>query len=378
MGVYQFYEFRTIDRTLTQEEREIIGSWSSRSYPTPTSVSFEYHYSDFPKEPEEVVAQYFDVMLYLANWGSKRLLFKFPEESLDFKNVKAYSFDNGNDDFTNSIRIYKRAAYIFIDVEYNDDHGVSWTQGSGWLSDMHSLRNDIINGDFRMLYLAWLFCASINYNEEDATLSKQIEPPVPPNLHQLNSALRSFIDFFDIDRDWISAGVVKSQVLEQETIDIDTAIFKLTAAEKHEFLVRLASGERHLGVKLFALLQKKSRRRAEQTYVSTRMIADLAELATKEQSLREKKERKVAEEERLVKLLHTEKNKVQIWHNVESQIYKGQKKSYETAIDNLQSLFELAKYRGQKDTFIQEMKLLREKFSRKKALIRRLDEAQLP
>ena len=38
------------------------------------------------------------------------------------------------------------------DGEYFDE----WVEGSGWLSGMESLRSDILSGDLRALYLAWL------------------------------------------------------------------------------------------------------------------------------------------------------------------------------------------------------------------------------
>jgi hypothetical protein len=79
---YQFYEFRSIDRPLTTKEQQVIGGWSSRTYPTSTGATFTYSYSDFPQNPKQVVAKYFDAMFYIANWGSKQLMLRFPKEVL--------------------------------------------------------------------------------------------------------------------------------------------------------------------------------------------------------------------------------------------------------------------------------------------------------
>jgi hypothetical protein len=46
---------------------------------TPTQAVFTYQFGDFHGRPEKVLEQYFDAMLYLANWGTKRLMFRFPK-----------------------------------------------------------------------------------------------------------------------------------------------------------------------------------------------------------------------------------------------------------------------------------------------------------
>jgi hypothetical protein len=43
----------------------------------------------------------------IANFGCRRLMFRFPEKSVDFKAMKAYSWNN-NDDYEHSLTIYKK------------------------------------------------------------------------------------------------------------------------------------------------------------------------------------------------------------------------------------------------------------------------------
>jgi len=59
-----------------------IKKLSSRVNLTPTSASFVYNYGDFPGNAEKILEQYFDVMLYISNWGSRRLMFRFPKALL--------------------------------------------------------------------------------------------------------------------------------------------------------------------------------------------------------------------------------------------------------------------------------------------------------
>ena len=90
MSEYQYYEFQALDRRLTQTEQAAIAELSSRVHLTATSASFVYNYSDLPASPEKVLEQYFDAMLYISNWGSRRLMFRFPIELLQVDAIKPY------------------------------------------------------------------------------------------------------------------------------------------------------------------------------------------------------------------------------------------------------------------------------------------------
>ncbi len=74
------------------------------------------------------------------------------------------------------------------------------------------MRADIINGDYRSLYLAWLFCAQMEEMEDD-----EPEPPVPPNLADLNAPLQSFVDFMRIDTDLIAVAAENSISEDRQT-----------------------------------------------------------------------------------------------------------------------------------------------------------------
>jgi hypothetical protein len=59
---------------------------------------------------------------------------------------------------------------------------------------MLSLRFDLMLGDYRVLYLAWL-----KVLQAEEFLESVLEPPVPPGLKLLSPALRPFVEFFAID-----------------------------------------------------------------------------------------------------------------------------------------------------------------------------------
>ena len=50
---------------------------------TSTSAQVDYSWSSFKYNPAKVLADYFDVFLYFANWGDQQLMFRFPKSLLD-------------------------------------------------------------------------------------------------------------------------------------------------------------------------------------------------------------------------------------------------------------------------------------------------------
>ena len=68
---------------------------SRRVEPTPTQAVFTYSYGDFPGDPLKLLAKHYDVMLYLANWGSKQLAFRFPKAAIDEQSLQPYGPRSG-------------------------------------------------------------------------------------------------------------------------------------------------------------------------------------------------------------------------------------------------------------------------------------------
>ena len=106
----------------------------------------------------------------------------------------------------------KRDLLIFEFTSETEDY--EWEEGEGYLSSLISLRSDLIKGDYRCLYLAWLFCIQMEEIEEDVE-----EPPVPSNLGILNASLESFSSFMRIDPDFIEVAAKNSFAEEKPVKD---------------------------------------------------------------------------------------------------------------------------------------------------------------
>ena len=90
MSEYQYYEFRAIDRPLDQKQMDELRALSTRAEITPTSFANTYHWGDFKGDPAVLMDRYFDAFVYVANWGTHRLMFRIPRRFLDVEAATMY------------------------------------------------------------------------------------------------------------------------------------------------------------------------------------------------------------------------------------------------------------------------------------------------
>ena len=264
MSEYQYYEFQAVDRRLTAEEMAEVGRLSSRTDPTPTRAVFTYSYGDFRGNPEDVLAKYYDAMLYLANWGSKQLMFRFPQSALDAEALVPYCL---GDFITTSVS----GEYLIVNVDFGEDEIGDWIEDEVYLSSLIRLRDDLLRGDFRFLYLAWLKAAAMMAVDEDEWEAYDpdvdeiyeyeigrdtLEPPAPAGLQDLSTPLQDFVDLFEIDGDLVAVAAQASVSKPSPgDLDVEALVSRLPETERTDFLVRVARGEPHVGLQLMKRLQ---------------------------------------------------------------------------------------------------------------------------
>jgi hypothetical protein len=71
MSEYQYYEFLAIDQPLSDEQMAELRRISSRAHITSVSFVNEHHWGDLKARPDDLMARFFDVHLYLANWAAQ-------------------------------------------------------------------------------------------------------------------------------------------------------------------------------------------------------------------------------------------------------------------------------------------------------------------
>jgi hypothetical protein len=90
MSEYQYYEFRAIDRPLTEKEIRELRSYSTRAVITPTSFVNHYEWGNFKGDEDAWVEKYFEAFVYVANWGTHILKLRFPSEVVEIATARQY------------------------------------------------------------------------------------------------------------------------------------------------------------------------------------------------------------------------------------------------------------------------------------------------
>ena len=379
MGEFQCYKFKTIDRPLSESERREVDGLSSRGHVTSHSATFIYHYSDFRHNPATVLEKYFDAMMYFANWGTKRLMFRLPADLVDAGEVSRYCLEDEYEG--GSIQLESRSGCYLLDIKFYDEEGGGWMEEEDYdIDDFAPLRDGIINGDYRALYLAWAHFSQTGEEEEeeddDYEPSESDAPPVPSNLRHLTPALKAFIDFFEIDGDLVTAAQSASPDRRASEVDYEKLLLQLLEKERNEWLSRLLKGEPRLELLLKKRLEKLSPRPAgpAQPELSPAELRKLSAKKEQERIAREKAEAQAAHVRRMQTLAGQEAD---LWKGVIYNIERKTGKSYGLATESLKDLKALAVFQGKEAAFQAKMEELRQQYARRGALTGRWEQAGL-
>ena len=278
MSEYQYYEFIAIDEPLTPTQMAELRACSSRANITPTSFVNEYHWGDLKGDPLEWMRRYFDAHVYVANWCTCVLCLRLPKVAFN-----AGSFRNFKTETTFSVKQTKTHWLLEWVLDENDNYErFAEEDGRGWMGRLTPLRDELLRGDMRPLYLGWL--AAVSAGEVSG---KAIEPEPPPGLSRLTTAQQSLASFLEIDGDLLSAaGLIDppdSKHDSEDDAELDSWIAALPSAEKNSMLKLLLTGhapqaERELKRQFFAW--RRSQPSAAKPATPRRKVADLHKLAT--------------------------------------------------------------------------------------------------
>lgn len=298
MSEFQYYEFISIDKPLSKEEQNKMSAFSKRGKVTSRSAKYTYSYSSLEGKEEELVFQHFDAFLYWANWGERKIFFRFPKDLIDKKAIIPFTFSN-------CIEIKSNATHILLIIEENWEGEAfeNWFDEESAATEnmLINIRNAIMEGDYRALYLAWLHFHAPTYqknsymdfeeyyeDEEDeegntaSTWQQRVKEPFLPNgLLQLTEDLQEWIAFFEMDKDWVNAAAKDSKPLEKNELDVLAKIKALSDAEKNDFLLRLAQNEANLATLFLKKLTGTNKKSPFEGNNISRTIAEIQKIAEK-------------------------------------------------------------------------------------------------
>ena len=382
MSEYQYYEFVAIDQPLMPTQMAELRSRSSRAAITATSFVKEYQWGDLKGDPADWMRRYFDAHVYVANWCSCWLFLRVPKETFDAGTVRAFEIES-------ALTVDGTETHWILQWALNEGRNYSrfdQEDGQGWMGRLAPLRDELLRGDLRLLYLGWLAGVSAGEIDDEA-----IEPPPPPGLSGLTAAQLSLAEFLEIDRDLLTAAGLTDTEGPGSHADDDAAmeawIADLPAAESRDVLKLLLAGqapqaERRLKSRFLAW--QRERQSDDEPGKLRRTVAELLELASsaaetrKQHEAVEREKAKAERQSRRAAYLRTlAADFDHCWRAVDERAERGIASAYEDVKNSLVDLAEAYALCASREDFDRALTQFIGRHGKRGALVRRLVEAGL-
>ena len=370
MSEYQYYEFQAIDRPLSEADRKALRALSSRAQITATRFTNHYEWGDFKGDPRRLVERWFDLHLYLANWGTRRLMMRLPRRLMGRERLEPFLLD------VDWVEIWEAGENLIVDMcrDEIEEDDCDWDDGSGWLGELAPLRAEVLSGDLRLFYLLWLTAL------EDGELKADETEPLA-GLGPLTAALEVAAAFFGIDRDLVDAAAERSEGPEPAALEgvVKATIAGLSDAAKTDLLMRVASGDPHVG----AVLRQTARTGEAGSGAGRRSVEVLTARAEALRGARERAEaeRRAKEQRRQAALAERRRRKrleevmqrgESAWTEVETEIARRHASGYAQAAALLFDLEAIAIEDGTEADFARRLAGIRDRHARKQRFLERL------
>lgn len=125
---------------------------STRAIITPGGFTNHYEWGDLKADPADWMRRYFDAFVYSANWCSCHLSLRLPKAAFDKAELPSFITQT-----TFSVECNDTHWILDWTLDENEDYGrFAGDDGSGWMRRLIPLRDELLRGDLRPLYLGWL------------------------------------------------------------------------------------------------------------------------------------------------------------------------------------------------------------------------------
>ncbi len=380
MSEYQYYEFLAIDRPLTSEEMSDLRLISSRAQITPVSLSNFYNFGDFKGDPDKLMQQYFDAHVYTANWMTAFFKLRIPIEALSQEAEDLLEESEGDVlEYTNM------ETHCIITWSLHDSENYSrfeMEDGEGWMARLAPIRDELLRGDLRSLYLGWL--ADSEEMDDD-----ELEPVSVSCLGTLTPAQQALAEFIEIDPDLIAAAALGSLDIQDQgptEQDKDAWIESLPRDEVAAVLKLLLEGEGQKAERTFKnqfTAWQRDQKGPENT-TPLRSLGEIREnldIAQKKRLQKEKLKREEQEAKRRQKreayLKDLSKNFPRAWDQIQYTLNRGSGLAYDEACQALLDLSEAYTLVGRSKSFELKLNEFMTAHQRRKAFVERLKRAKL-
>lgn len=258
--------------------------------------------------------------------------------------------------------------------------------GSRWMRRLAPLRDELLRGDLRPVYLGWLAGAARDGFRDDV-----VEPDLPSGLSTLSAAQQALVEFLEIDPDMLTAATAGSTQEPRGDAAfadrIDAWLKELPRLEMTMILKLLAQGQGHVAerqVKSLHAAWLKSQRPSRAAAVPRRSVGQLRDLAQSASGVRRMREaaehaRQQTEHrqqrEAALRLMMADVDKR--WAAIDALALRGSASAYGQAVRAVANLAEGYALVSSRKAFDQALRRLLVRHATRSALMRRLVEAGL-
>ncbi|MCU0683328.1 MAG: hypothetical protein MUF34_14005 [Polyangiaceae bacterium] len=271
MSGYDYYEFRTVDRLLSEAAMVALGGVSSRAEIAADRLVVTYNYGSFRGDPLALVHEHFDVMVHVSRYHGCRLLFRLPSRVVSPKSLRPYVADG-------RVLVHEKPGHVVVELVGFDEDGRDWVdedEGPDAMKHALALRQQMLEGDLAPLYVAWLG-AHANDDDDDATL----EPPVPPGLRKPSRALQALVELLSVPDELLDVAAKASPTPPKAAGPTERAFTTWLRAvperQRNEWLKRAAwEGETGIGAEVLRKFRKDTSAPAEKPVKGKRSVGEL-------------------------------------------------------------------------------------------------------
>jgi hypothetical protein len=378
MSEYQYYEFLAIDRPLTSEEMSALRALSTRAHITPVSFTNEYNWGNFHGNPYMLMQRFFDAHVYVANWMTALFMVRLPIEAISKETAKAMAVPDILD--FKATQTHWVITWSLHESENYDRFGME--DGRGWMAQLAPVRDELLRGDIRGLYIGWLVAVTSGMMDDD-----DMEPLPVEGLGSLTAAQQALAEFLEVDQDLLAGAAMGSPAPQDgapSQTEMDNWLGGLPGDEVKALLKLLLAGrgqqaERTLKNRFAAWRRGLRGDRPvspRRTAGELRKNAESAETIRLEQEKRERNKREInRRKERGAYLKNLSKDFPKVWKAVQQTVERGSGPAYDEAGRALVDLSEAYSLHASKKRFREELKKFMAGHMRRKALIQRLVKA---
>ena len=328
--------------------------------------------------PSKCCTNIFDGFLYWANWGSPRLAFRFPHGILSADLIEGYDFDD-------LVTFTTHPNYDMLDIHFAEMEAPDmWTEYE--LGPLMAMRDELMEGDLRSLYITWLGVQAFIgvYEDEEEEEDYEISiPPVPPGFSNLTVAQQALAELLRLPEELLVAAARHSTAAApaSSTDDDVTEKIKLLPAERqYDYLVRLALNEPGLSrlfVRELRELGQDKTQAAPPTGERVSYDTLLSESkAIKDQLKRERRKQERMARERYLQNIHEHQDLY--WDQVDKAAPRGTASGYDEATKILIDLRDAANLFNRGQEFRDRFRAWIPAHMRRPAFIKRLQTHQFP